>query len=252
MGQCKLCNETKKLIKKSHIIPDFFYKELGLYNDKHQIHKLEANEFIKSKKFKLTPTGDYEGGILCRECDNELIGKLEDYGRRVLFGNLRSNQAIKINKYIKFNGFEFSICENVDYTKFKLFLLSILFRACISSRDIFREADILQRDLEAIKKMLINNNPGKVNEYPIVILSYLNDKTMPIDLIFQPIKSVTPEETLITFFIGGLVFIFNITDNYSDIEEIKDLSISPENRFTQLHFKKGTAWDFLLKYANVE
>ncbi len=253
MKQCKLCHETKTLINKSHIIPDFYYKKLGLYNDKHQLHKIEAQEFVKSKKFKLLPTGDYEGGILCKECDNEVIGNLEDYARRLFFGDLRPNQAIKINKFKnQFDGFEFTICENVDYKKFKLFLLSILYRACISSREIFKEAEIPSGDLEAIRKMIINENPGKVNEYPIVILSYLNDDTMPIDYVFQPIKSVSPEKFLITFFIGGFVFIFNITDNYPDINEIKDLTISPENKFTQLHLKKGTAMDFLLKFANIK
>jgi hypothetical protein len=253
MKQCKLCHETKILIKKSHIIPDFFYKELRLYNDKHQIHKIEASEYIKSKKFKLTPTGDYEGGILCQECDNELIGQLEDYGRRVLFGNLRPTQAIKVNNYKnQYDGLEFTICESVDYMKFKLFLLSILYRECITSREIFKSAEIPSIHLETIRQMLLSGNPGKVNEYPIIILSYLNDETMPRDLIFQPIKSITAERTLITFLIGGLVFIYYITNNYPDINEIKELSISPENKLTLLHFPRGSAWDFVLEYANIK
>ena len=100
--------------------------------------------------------------------------------------------------------------------------------------------------------MLVNNDAGQINEYPIITLSYLNDETMPTDLIFQPIKSVTPEKTLITFLLGGFVFIFNITENYKNIEDIKELTITPENKVTIMHFLKGTAWDFILKFANIK
>jgi len=41
MAKCNLCQQDKKLIKGSHIIPDFFYKEAGLYNKKHQLYKIE-------------------------------------------------------------------------------------------------------------------------------------------------------------------------------------------------------------------
>ncbi|HPE09228.1 MAG TPA: hypothetical protein PLT28_05740 [Saprospiraceae bacterium] len=253
MATCKLCQEEKPLIKKSHIIPDFFYKESGLYNEKHQIHKIEAQEFAKSKKFGYVPTGDYEGGILCKECDNELIGRLETYGRKVLFGGLSKGEEIHCNNYHNpADGFQYSICENVDYTRFKLFLLSILWRACITKRDVFKAAAIDECDLEKIRSMLINNDAGRLNEFPIIILSYLNDDTMPRDLIFQPIKSVTPEKTMITFLMGGYVFIFNITDDYADIGDIEEVTITPANRVTIMHFLKGTAWDFILQYANLK
>ena len=130
--------------------------------------------------------------------------------------------------------------------------MSILWRACITKRDIFKEAEISKLDLEKIRLMLVNHVAGNLYEYPITILSYLNDDTMPRDLIFQPIKSVTQEKTLITFLIGGFVFIFNITDNYKDIKEIEDITITPENKLTIMHFLKGTAWDFMLKYANLK
>ncbi len=253
MPKCTLCQKEKKLIKKSHIIPDFFYEKSGVYNEKHQIHKIETQEFMKSNKVRFVPTGDYDGGILCKECDNELIGNLESYGSKVLFGGLSKNEEINCKNYMNPNdGFQYSVCDNVDYNKFKLFLLSILWRACITNREVFNAAKINDSDIEKIRLMLVNNDAGQINEYPIITLSYLNDETMPTDLIFQPIKSVTPEKTLITFLLGGFVFIFNITENYKNIEDIKELTITPENKVTIMHFLKGTAWDFILKFANIK
>lgn len=253
MPICNLCQKEKKLIEKSHIIPNFFYKESGVYNEKHQIHKIEAQEFIKSKKVRFVPTGEYDGGILCKECDNELIGGLESYGRKILYGGLSKKEEINCKNFMNPNdGFQYSICENVDYNRFKLFLLSILWRACITKREVFNEAEIDETDKEKIRFMLINNNAGRIDEYPILTLSYLNDETMPTDLIFQPIKSVTPNKTLITFLLGGFVFIFNITEDYLNIKEIEELTITPNNKFTIMHLLKGSAWDFILKFANIK
>jgi hypothetical protein len=98
--------------------------------------------------------------------------------------------------------------------------------------------------------MLINKDAGKVNEYPIIFLSYLNDQTIPTDVIFQPIRSATKD--IVTFLIGGFIFIYNITDNYQDINEISDLTITPENKMTMMHLPRGSGWDFILRFADLK
>ena len=253
MKTCNLCKKEKPLIKKSHIIPDFFFKATGLFNEKHQTHKVVVNEFLESKKFSYVPTGDYEGGILCKECDNELIGDLETYGRKVLYG-----QPTKLEdptkKVIKnpIDGAEYTIYEKVDYHKFKLFLLSILWRACITTRKVFKEADISEQDKENIRLMLISGNSGEIKEYPIVFMTYLNDSKLPKDLIIQPIKSQTNEEEIITFLICGYVFIFNITKDFKNICDIEDLTITPDNKFKLIHIPENEGWNFILRFANIK
>ncbi len=78
---CKLCTYDKKLLKSSHIIPDFMY--YGLFDEKHFIAPIDLIEF---KRKKLLPAGFYDYDILCKECDNEVIGKLESYSKIVLYG----------------------------------------------------------------------------------------------------------------------------------------------------------------------
>ncbi|MBN1328074.1 MAG: hypothetical protein JXA54_01260 [Candidatus Heimdallarchaeota archaeon] len=247
-----MCKLKKPLIKKSHIIPDFFFKEIGAYNDKHKIHRINVQEYIKNKKITYTSTGEYEGDILCKECDGEIIGSLESYGRKVLYGGLSKSENIECKNFKNpKDGFEFSICENVDYKKFKLFLLSILWRSCISNREMFKEALVKRCHLRRIRKMILNSNPGEIKDYPIVILSYGNDSKMPKDLVFQPIKSVSNRRTIITFLIGGYVFIFNITNRKKILERVKDISITLEGRLPIMFFPKDSAWEFIFKYANI-
>ena len=100
--------------------------------------------------------------------------------------------------------------------------------------------------------MILNDNPGKFTAYPIIILSYIKDDKMPLDLIIQPIISITDKRTLITFLIGGFVFIYNIDKDYKDLDKIIDQAISPENKLTIMHFPKGEAWDFILKFCNIK
>jgi len=249
--RCSLCKQEKKLIKKSHIIPEFFYRETKLYDEKHKMNKIEAKEYKNSKKVGRVPSGDYEGGILCADCDNKLIGGLEDYGRKVLFGGLFNEEALGYkNLKNPTDGLEYTIITNVDYTKFKLFLLSILWRASITKREMFKEASLADADNEIIRKMLITKDAGKINEYPIIFMSYLNDPRIPTDVIFQPIRSATKD--IITFLIGGFIFIYNITNNYMDINEIREMTIIPENKMTIMHLPRGSGWDFILRFADLK
>jgi hypothetical protein len=79
MGQCKLCLQEKQLIKKSHIIPDFMYKDL--FDDKHAILLNTSN--TKTRNTKILFNGEYEGNILCESCDGKIIGGIyENYASK--------------------------------------------------------------------------------------------------------------------------------------------------------------------------
>ncbi|MCD4745063.1 MAG: hypothetical protein K8R58_02065 [Bacteroidales bacterium] len=251
--KCNLCQQEKKLITKSHIIPEFFYREAGVYNEKHYMYKIETQRYLRTGEVSYVPTGEYESEILCEDCDNNRIGELETYGSKVLYGGLSPEKNIKFTNYRNpFDGFEYTIFENVDYKQFKLFLLSLLWRAAISKRKTFKEAQISIKNEEKLRKMIFTRDAGEINNFPIVILSYLRDNAAPTDLIAQPIKSSTIDKDLITMMLAGFVFVFNITNNYKEISEIKDVTITPEGKFTVLHIPKGKTLNFILKYANLK
>lgn len=45
MGICRLCNEDKDLLKKSHIYPNFVYTDL--FDEHNRLRKFTANEMLK-------------------------------------------------------------------------------------------------------------------------------------------------------------------------------------------------------------
>ena len=190
MGFCKLCLEEKPLLKESHIIPDFIYRQSNVYDKNHKITQLEVNDFAQNGRVKKISSSDYESDILCQNCDNVILGKLETYVSKAFYSKDKLTDDIKpiCKNYKSSNGNGVTICENLNYTKLKLFLLSILWRANISSRDFFKQIQLGEHG-DILRKMILDNNPMNYYDYPILIYTTITDQFYSNDIIVQPHKA---------------------------------------------------------------
>ena len=161
---CRLCSKKKPLLKKSHIIPAFMYKEI--FDDKHRI--LHAKS-AKLEFERYTQSGLYESNILCNECDNVTLGRLEDYASRIIYGPSPRTDGININKHKANDGLEYLHVTNIDYVKFKNFLLSILWRASVSKNIFFTEIN-LGRYEDVIRKIILGNSIPEEDEFRTCII----------------------------------------------------------------------------------
>jgi hypothetical protein len=50
-------------LKKSHIIPDFMYRDGKIYHDDHTVHKIDFGQSLKGKVVRKSrqQSGEYEG-----------------------------------------------------------------------------------------------------------------------------------------------------------------------------------------------
>lgn len=160
-GICKLCLQEKNLCDKSHIIPDFLYKYL--YGENKKLIYLISGQ---SALFKYN--SEYEGGILCKECDEGIIGKLDDYAAKFIYNQFGAK--IKTRPLLM-GGRECFVIEGApyDYAKFKLFLLSLLWRGSISSRLFFARLKLDSEIEEDLGKMIRDSNPGNSEKYACFI-----------------------------------------------------------------------------------
>ena len=161
MAQCKLCKLERELIGRSHIIPEFLYKNSGLYDELHRIRLFSVEDLISGKKPSLPQSGVNDVNILCAECDNIRLGdRLENYAKKAIYGggSLPADESPNCLNYFNDNNQTFAICTNLSYTKYKLFLLSILWRASISSKSFFKRINIGEHE-EVIRKMIFENDP---------------------------------------------------------------------------------------------
>lgn len=208
MGTCRLCLQEKELIKTSHIIPKFMYK--GILEKNKRI--VETNLFNPSDAI-FRPTGSYESGILCKACDNNVIGKLESYAAKILFQNQSLTFRSEEDKYIKN-----LMLKDIDYTKFKLFLISLLWRASISTQKLFGAISLGSKHEESARKMIFENEPGRRDEFPTCIMGLETTVNLALRTIVSPRKLTSNGNTQYMFWVNGFFYWYNISSyNMDDV-----------------------------------
>lgn len=205
--KCKLCNSDKKLLKKSHIIPEFMYQDL--FDDKHRIFEvlLKPNSQLKNKTRQ---SGGYDKNLLCDDCDNKVLGSLESYASLALYGGIE----LTIDRRSNPNSSAYINIKGIDYQKFKLFLLSIVWRASISNLPIFQNVKLGGHE-SIIRKKIFTNSPGVSAEYPCAIFTHLHNPKIPNQIIAEPGCIINGDQQTYAFLIAGNLFVFF---TYTDVQ----------------------------------
>ena len=191
MTTCKLCRNDRKL-HKSHIIPEFMYK--SMYDENNRFYCISS---ISKKANTQRQKGDWDR-LLCSDCEQH-ISKYERYASLLLKGGTRI--GIRQRKHV----IEVS---SVDYKLFKLFQLSILWRASISSRPIFKEVSLGDNHEEIIRNMLLNDDPGKSYKYGCIMLATMHDEKHIDTLILQPELKRIDGHIIYRFVFGGFWWLY--------------------------------------------
>ena len=254
MKKCSLCLQEKKLIK-AHIIPDFMYSGMKNEDDKNIFYEVTYNlDNNQSKSIKIQ-TGDFDKNILCEDCDNRIIGaNYEKYAQTSMYGkNIDPEIKPDCKNYINPNdGAEYSICTNIDYSKMKLFLLSVLWRASITDRPAFRDVDLGKKHEERLRKLIYKNIVPAETEYPIMMTSFLRTDHSLENLIGQP-QRVRFKDGLngYVFLIDSFQFIFYVNSTDHKLPEyLERTMLRQKGEMTILHLPNGKELEFLKKILN--
>ena len=212
-GICNLCTQHQVLIKQSHIIPKFMYKGMGDENN------TMFSESWDGKKGKSLPvhTGIFDRYILCANCDNGLLGKLEGYACSVFYGSLPLN----IMPFVGIDGSRSLLIKGIDYKKFKLFLLSVLWRAHISKHSFFKQISLGQ-EAEIIRHSILANLCPPENLFKVSIFAMkLKDEEI-IRMVANPKYLHGAGIKCCAFMINGYMYMFNLQqeDNPFNFKEL--------------------------------
>ncbi len=150
MPRCQFCHQDL-LFRNSHIVPEFLYD--GLYNANHQMIGIHGRG---SKGRKVLHKGIRER-LFCEACEQHFNEHFEKPCREswVQSCPLLDPWFTEDVRWIK-----------VDYAPFKLFHLSVLFRAGVSSLPTFAEVSLGPHQ-ERMRRMLLSRDPGRGEQYPI-------------------------------------------------------------------------------------
>jgi hypothetical protein len=229
---CKLCGKREKLLD-SHIIPEFFFKPL--YDKCHRYLVIPSSP---GKRIDVRQKGIREK-ILCSSCE-QLIGSFENYAKELIFGSKRLNIRVleKTSSYF--------VCNGVDYKKFKLFQLSILWRAGVSQHPLFSIVQLGPHE-NKIRKMILESNPGEPYQYGCLMSALRVDDEL-MDIICPPCKLYVEGQRCYRCVFGGFYWVFFVS-NHSDCFLRKDLFLSKEG----VHFifaEEASEVEFLKRDAN--
>lgn len=196
---CKLCGQDKKLIK-AHIIPDFMYH--GMFGENHDLISVNLSNHNNKKKIQ---TGCFDKHILCQTCDNEIIGSYERYASKHIFDQKIQASLSTLSENIK------SYTKEVNYKEFKLFLLSILWRASVSTLPFFKNLKIADKE-ERLRQMLLNGVPDQEHVFPISMIKIAPTKSHQSRLIIDPVVSDIGEDRVCIFYINGFFYYFSVSE----------------------------------------
>jgi hypothetical protein len=146
---------------RSHIVPEFLYKPH--YDEKHRallFDKRDAPSTMLQKGLRER--------LLCEGCEARLQ-VFEDYFARYWF-NERALPTRVVGREVTLSG--------IDYTHFKLFILSIVWRASMS--DLVPEMSLGAHE-ERMRSMLIDVDPGPMDLYLIFAGVIVDEEGQPWD-----------------------------------------------------------------------
>jgi hypothetical protein len=205
-GECPLCRRSRVLCK-SHIIPHVLYKPIR----KSQPNDTRTLYCRGLRKPKRAPKGIYEY-LLCSDCEKFLGREYEDYFAKIWFHPGILPKTVPEKQ-------EF-ICINVDFNKFKLFHLSIVWRAGVAKNEAFKRVSLGQRHEEKIRSMLRSGNAGSANDYPIVGICLMKpglDRNVLFEFISTPISSMIQGHRTYRLAFGGCWWTYFISSHSAKV-----------------------------------
>ena len=158
-GICRLCGKQGPLAE-SHILPEFVYRPF--YDNSHTSILIDLHRSKKIKRQK-----GFTQYLLCSPCETK-FSKLEKYFSDIWFGKNRLRPISLVGEIIRI--------VDIDYAKFKLFHLSIIWRAGVASIPEFSNVRLGTQEPK-LRKRLLEDNPGDPTDYPFYGIALRDPET---------------------------------------------------------------------------
>jgi len=183
-------------------VPEFLY--VPLYNTDNELMAISGRG---NKGWKPLQIGIWEY-LLCADCEQHLNREYEQPFLK------QWTEESPLPKSMPLNGAHSVV---FDYSTFKLFHLSILFKSSISSNLTFQEVKLGAHE-NRIREMLLAKDPGHDWEYPILAFAVLNARyEVEQRIISRPIKARYEGHNVYGQIYGGAMWWVSVSSHRNDM-----------------------------------
>jgi len=194
-ANCKLCLRQAPLAK-SHVIPEFIFS--GMYDRKHRFLEVaDVNAGITALGQK-----GFRERLFCMECEQR-FNRHERHARRLFKDDLPPPVQPAFGRYR---------LTNVNPQVLRFFLLSVLWRAGVSSLPVFKHINLGPHE-EKLRSILLSDEALSTCDYPCVAMPLLFEGKHFRDFIVEPTPARIAGRKCYRFVFGGFVFIFFVSSH---------------------------------------
>lgn len=187
---CKLTGLEGKPAK-AHIIPESFY-----LIDKEAKQPLKLVTNTAGTYPKRSWTGVYDETIVTQEGEKRFLD-WDDYAYKLLVEQINTARPLEYKNTVMAY-----VYDSFDYDKLKLFFLSVLWRAGVSSHAVFKRVR-LGPHTEILIKAICECRPGNSEFYSTVLAFFNDDQTWA--KIMDPFPERFDEIKFYRFYLGNIV-----------------------------------------------
>lgn len=199
MEICRLCGKQRAL-RNSHLFPEFLYR--SVYDEQHRTLGVAPG--------RPEPTVLQKGlreRLLCGECEGR-FGRLESYAASVL-RRLPDGSSARPGQPL--------VVQDVEYKQFKLFQLSLIWRASVAKQASFCQVTLGPHE-ERIRVLLLAGDPGEPLDYPCLLIR-ASGPEQPFGMIKFPGRHHLMSHVVYHMIAGGLVWAFFVSSHTRTILE---------------------------------
>jgi hypothetical protein len=194
---CALCRRNLPL-RNSHIYPEWIYKPL--YDKK---RRLEILSVVPDGRNELKQKGMRQR-LLCDDCEQN-ISVWEGYARSIFVAPDKPLEYMREGSMLQ--------VRSLDYQRLKLFELSILWRAGVSTLPFFEKVKLGAHE-EALRVQLVNSDPGHPDRYGALMFGLkVGELAETLQVIAEPRSLRSYGVRAYNFTFGGFLWVFHVSSS---------------------------------------
>ena len=187
--KCKFCGNETDLIK-AHVIPAGLFRRLQRGKKPLEMMTNKAGEYTKRR-----PVGVYDSTIVCSKCES-IWQEWDNYAQLLLADKLLNGRVqYHNNKKICY------IVDNYEYRRLKLFFISMVWRASVSSQPFFSKVSLGQFE-DVAKNHIASNDPGDSEVFSVNLAKF--DHPLA-ESILDPHDDKYSDVNYLRFYLAGYI-----------------------------------------------